>query len=105
MLYTPSDNDPCVRAALESQPLKVRNTYTLQMSEKINKTKQAVAGNTMRCHSAKNFFSFPGEKGRERVKAKSEPGKIINMIRMSHQRAWFMLKVLGGGRQGQVIEH
>lgn len=36
------------------------------MSEKINKTKQAVAGNTMRCHSAKSFFSFPGERGRER---------------------------------------
>lgn len=51
------------------------------MSEKINKTKQAVAGNTMRCHSAKGFFSFPGEKERERGEAKSEPGRIIKMIR------------------------
>lgn len=85
--------------------MNVRNTYTLQRSETINKTKQAVAGNTMRRHSAKGFFSFPGEREREREKAKSEPGKIINMVRMSHQRGWFMLKVLGGGRQGQVIEH
>lgn len=46
--------------------MNVRNTYTLQMSEKINKTKQAVAGNTMRRHSAKGFFSFPGERERER---------------------------------------
>lgn len=51
--------------------MNVRNTYTLQMSEKINKTKQAVAGNTMRRHSAKGFFSFPGEREREREKKQS----------------------------------
>lgn len=57
------------------------------MSEKINKTKQAAVGSTMRCHSTKDFLSFPGSKVRKE-KAKSKSGRINKIRRMGLQRAW-----------------
>lgn len=76
------------------QPWRGKNTYTLQMSEKINKMKQRAAGSTMRCHSTKGCFFFPGVRER-REKAKSKSGRINKIKTMGCQRVWVWIKGTG----------
>lgn len=48
----------------------IKNTYILQMREKINKRKQMVAISTIRNHSVKGFCSsFPDEKRKKEIRA------------------------------------